>query len=155
MHDQPLLRSIGELEVQRASAPKSKAEERARYFNTGNAFDLKLPPVPGESFIDEPRRALDPRTPTGVISCDRSQQLGCKFPATTPLYARIRAGESLETIFRASGVVVYVIAGQGSTECGDERIDWQRGDLFVLPGSSSNSCSNTCSHLSPAIRRRR
>lgn len=142
MHDQPLPRSIGELEVQRASAPKSKAEERARYFNTGNAFDLKLPPVPGESFIDEPRRALDPRTPTGVISCDRSQQLGCKFPATTPLvlarYARIRAGESLETIFRASGVVVYVIAGQGSTECGDERIDWQRGDLFVLPGSSSH-----------------
>lgn len=132
--------SIAELEVQRASAPRSKAEERARYFNTGNAFNLKLPPVPGESFIDEPVRAFDPQTPTGLISCDRSQQLGCRFPATTPLvlarYARIRAGGSLETRFRASGVIVYVIGGRGSTECGSERIEWQPGDLFVLPGSS-------------------
>ena len=138
MPDEPLPQSIADLPAQHASAPKSKAEARARYFNTGNAFNLQLPRVPDESFTDEPARALHPDTPTGLIACDRSRELRCAFPATTPLvlarYARIRAGESLETTFAASGVVVYVIAGSGSTECGSERIEWYPGDTFVLPG---------------------
>ena len=94
MSKEPLPQSIADLPAQRASAPKSKAEARARYFNTGNAFNLQLPTVPDESFVEEPAKALDPDTPTGLIACDRSQQLGCTFPATTPLvlarYARIR-----------------------------------------------------------------
>ena len=130
--------SIADLPAQRASAPRSKAEARARYFNTGNAFNLQLPPVPDESFSEEPAKALDPRTPTGFIACDRSKRLGCTFPATTPLvlarYARVRAGERLEANFNASGVIVYIIAGSGSTTCGAERIEWNVGDTFVLPG---------------------
>jgi hypothetical protein len=51
--------SIADLPAQRASAPKSKAEARARYFNTGNAFNLQLPPVPDESFSEEPAKALE------------------------------------------------------------------------------------------------
>ena len=138
MSKEPLPQSIADLPVQRASAPKSKAEARARFFNTGNAFNLPLPRVPDESFIAEPARALHRDTPTGLIACDRSQELDCAFPATTPLvlarYARIRAGESLETNFAASGVIAYVIAGSGSTVCGDERIEWNSGDTFVGPG---------------------
>ena len=138
MSKEPLAQSIADLPAQRASAPKSKAEARARYFNTGNAFNLQLPTVPDESFTAEPAKALDPGTPTSLIACDRSQQLGCAFPATTPLvlarYARIRRGEVLETNFAASGVIAYVIAGSGSTACGAERVDWNAGDTFVLPG---------------------
>jgi gentisate 1,2-dioxygenase len=138
MSKEPLPQSIADLPAQRASAPKSKAESRALYFNTGNAFNLQLPRVPDESFTEEPKNALDPATPTGLIACDRSRQLGCDFLATTPLvlarYARIRAGETLETNFAASGVIGYVIAGSGSTECGAERIEWKAGDTFVLPG---------------------
>jgi quercetin dioxygenase-like cupin family protein len=138
MAKEPLPQSIADLPAQRASAPKSNAEARARYFNTGNAFNLQLPPVPDESFVEEPAKALDPDTPTGLIACDRSKQLGCTFPATTPLvlarYARIRRSEALETNFAASGVIAYVIAGSGSTACGAERLEWQAGDTFVLPG---------------------
>ena len=138
MSKEPLPQSIADLPAQQASAPKSKAEARARYFNTGNAFNLQLPRVPDDSFTAEPARALHPDTPTGLIACDRSRELGCAYPATTPLvlarYARIRAGESLETNFAASGVIAYVIAGSGSTVCGSERIDWNAGDTFVLPG---------------------
>lgn len=138
MAKEPLPQSIADLPAQHALAPRSQAEARARYFNTGNAFNLQLPRVPEESFTAEPARALHPDTPTGLIACDRSQELQCDFPATTPLvlarYARIRHGESLVTNFAASGVIVYVIAGAGSTECGGERIEWNAGDTFVLPG---------------------
>ena len=138
MSKEALPQSIADLPAQRASAPKSKAEARALYFNTGNAFNLQLPPVPDESFTAEPAKALHRDTPTSLIACDRSKGLGCDFPATTPLvlarYARIRAGETLETNFAASGVIAYVITGKGSTLCGTERIEWNPGDSFVLPG---------------------
>ena len=131
--------SIAELPPQRARDPRSAAQQRALYFNTGNAFDLHWPPVPDASFVDEPARALDPATPTGLIACDRSREMGCAFAATTPLvlarYARIRRGETLPARFEASGVVCYVIAGSGRSTSGDETIDWSAGDVFVLPGA--------------------
>ena len=146
---QPTL--IADRPAQRAAAPALKAEARAVHFNTGNAFNLKLPEVPDQSFTDEPARALDPATPTGLIACDRSAQLATAFPATTPLvlarYARIRAGESLPVRFEASGVICYVISGSGVTDCmpcsttdnttdgPPEQIVWQAGDMFVLPGA--------------------
>jgi quercetin dioxygenase-like cupin family protein len=143
MSKEPLPQSIADLPAQRASAPKSKAESRALYFNTGNAFNLQLPRVPDESFTAEPAKALDPDTPTGLIACDRSKELACSFPATTPLvlarYARIRARETLETNFAASGVIAYVIAGSGSVQCGSERIDWKAGDTFILPGGMAHT----------------
>jgi len=131
-------RSIAEMPAQRAAAPASEAQARGRFFNTGNAFNVQLPPVPDMAFTAEPARALDPATPTGLIACDISAMLECDFPATSPLvlarYARIRAGERLETDFVASGVVIYVIQGRGQTRCGDEAVNWGAGDLLVLPG---------------------
>ncbi len=131
-------RSIADLPAQRAAAPKTAAQRTARYFNTGNAFNIQLPPVPDHAFTAEPARALNPDTPTGLIDCDLSAQLQIPVPATTPLslvrYARIRAGESLNTDFAASGVIVYVMVGSGQTICGDEQVDWNPGDVFVLPG---------------------
>jgi gentisate 1,2-dioxygenase len=145
---QPLPLSIADLPAQRAATPRSKAQARALYFNTGNAFNLQLPRVPDDSFTAEPAKALDAHTPTGLIACDQSNELACAFPATTPLvlarYARIRAGETLETNFAASGVIAYVIAGSGSAECGAERLDWNPGDTFVLPGGIKHTyrCAN-------------
>jgi gentisate 1,2-dioxygenase len=134
----PVPASNAALPVQHPAAPRSPAEARARFFNTGNAFDVRLPPVPDRSFTAEPARALDPATATGLIACDISGELGCDFPATTPLvlarYARIRAGESLRIDLAASGVVAYVIEGSGTTECGGERVAWNPGDLLILPG---------------------
>ena len=131
-------RDIGSLPVQHPRAPRSAAEARGRFFNTGNAFNIVSPPVPDHAFTEEPRRALDEATPTGLIACDISGLLGCSFPATSPLvlarYGRIRAGESLTTDFATSGTIAYVIQGDGVTGCGAERIAWSAGDVFVLPG---------------------
>jgi gentisate 1,2-dioxygenase len=138
MPDDALPRSIADLPPQRAQHPRSAAEARSRFFNTGNGFNVQNPPVPDHLFVEEPARALDPATPTGLIPCDISTVLGCDFPATSPLmlarYGRIRAGETLATDFAASGTIAYVMVGSGRTVCGTESIDWQAGDLFILPG---------------------
>src|SRR5689334_22256109 len=138
MPNDPLPRTIAGMPVQRASAPASPAQARGRFFNTGNGFNVQLPPVPDRIFADEPLQALDPATPTGLIVCDISVDLACSFPATTPLvlarYARIRAGESLTTDFAASGVIAYVMQGSGTSRCNGEEIVWSAGDLFILPG---------------------
>jgi gentisate 1,2-dioxygenase len=133
--------SIADMPAQVAATPATPAEARGRFFNTGNAFNVQLPPVPDHSFTAEPRRALDPATPTGLIACGLSSELDCPFPATSPLvlvrYAKIRAGETLTTDFVASGVIAYVICGGGTTRCAGERIAWSEGDLFVLPGGEA------------------
>lgn len=131
-------RTIAEMPAQRPSKPVSAAQERGRFFNTGNAFNVRLPPVPDHLFATEPVAALDPDALTGLIACDLSPQLACPFPATTPLvlarYARIRSGEALDTAFAASGIICYVIRGSGRTTGGSEPVAWNVGDLFILPG---------------------
>ena len=130
--------SIAEMPAQLPREPATAAQARGRFFNTGNAFNVKLPPVPDHLFTTEPAAALDPAASTGLYPCDLSAQLACPFPATTPLvlarYARIRPGETLVTEFAASGLICYVIQGAGSTAGGAERVDWNTGDLFILPG---------------------
>src|SRR5687767_12752255 len=90
--------------ARRADTPYTR---RARYFDSGNAFALKYPPVPCHQFLAERDRALDAATGTAVIPLDLSAQLGTDFPATTPLiltrYLRIRAGDELTTRLKASG----------------------------------------------------
>ncbi len=138
MSDTALPRTIAEMPVQHARAPASAAEARGRFFNTGNAFNVQLPPVPDHLFTDEPSAAMAADAPTGYVVCDLSRELACTFPATSPLvlvrYARIRAGETLAADFAASGVICYVIRGAGRTACRGELLDWRAGDLFVLPG---------------------
>ena len=138
MPDDSHPRNIAEMPAQRASAAASAAQARGRFFNTGNAFNMQLPPVPDHLFTAEPLQAMDPATPTGLIACDISDVLACDFAATTPLvlayYARIRAHETLETDFVTSGVITYVISGAGTTQCAGEDIAWRAGDLLILPG---------------------
>ena len=85
MPDNIVAESIADLPAQVAANPKSAAESRARYFNTGNAFNVQLPPVPNMVFTDEPRKALAPTSSTGLIPCDVSDVMQCPFPATSPL----------------------------------------------------------------------
>ena len=130
--------SIADMPAQRPTAPATPAQARGRFFNTGNAFNVKLPVVPDHIFTAEPQRATDKATPTGLIPCDLSPELDCPFPATSPLvlarYARIRAGETLNTGFAASGVIAYVIEGAGTTTGPGAEIAWEPGDLLILPG---------------------
>lgn len=118
-----------------ASTPYTR---RARYFDSGNAFNIVYPDVPAAAFIAERDAALDPATTTRLIRCDQSAAMGLPFPATSPLvlasYARVRASESLTFDARASVVLAFVIEGCGRAQQGVDTIDWHAGDVFSLPG---------------------
>jgi gentisate 1,2-dioxygenase len=121
-----------------AAGPDTSYTRRARYFDSGNAFNIVYPDVPAASFVAERDAALDPGTGTALIRCDQSAAMGLAFPATSPLvlasYARVRAGESLTVDARASVVLAYVIEGAGRARQGRDVISWNAGDVFSLPG---------------------
>jgi gentisate 1,2-dioxygenase len=117
--------------------------ERARYFDSGNAFALRYPPVPCHQFLAERDRALDPATGTAIIPLDLSEPMEIDFPATTPLiltrYLRLRAGDRLSTRLKASAELYYVIEGSGETSNAADTIRWGQGDVFCLPGGGNTT----------------
>lgn len=129
---------MADLPVQFPRDPAGPAEARARFFNSGNAFNIKKPPVPGRIFTEEAAAALAPGAPTGLIACDQSGAMEGVSPATTPLmlarYATIAAGERLPCALIATGSIWYVIAGSGETVIGEETLRWNTGDVLLLPG---------------------
>lgn len=135
---------MADMPVQRPSRPTTGAEERARFFNSGNAFNVKLPEVPARVFTDEAAKALAGSS-TGFIACDQSSVLGCSFPATTPLmlarYAVIAPHEALDADFEASGAIWAVIRGTGAASIGEERLSFGPGDVFLSPGGQTCALS--------------
>ena len=116
---------------------------RARWFHSGNAFNLKLPPVPRHIFLAERDRAFDPASPSGFIALDLSGKLNAAFPCTLPLvltgYVRVRGGERLETRFRAATEIFVALQGEGRIENGGDTIDWRAGDVVLLPGGAETT----------------
>jgi len=135
--------TMAELPPQQADDPDTPYQARARYFNSGNAFNIEYPPVPHHQFLAERDAAFDPATGTATIAMDLSAELGLPFPATTPLvlarYVRLAAGDQLSLELNASGELYYVIAGAGRSAKGDDVIDWGRGDVFCLPGGGKST----------------
>lgn len=129
---------MAEMPVQLPAAPRDEAGARARFFNSGNAFNIKLPAVPAAVFRDEAARAVAPGSGTASIACDQSTAMGMAGPATTPLmlarYVRVAPGEALALDLAATGSIWFVIAGSGSAETGAEMLDWDAGDVMLLPG---------------------
>jgi len=133
---------MAEMPVQLPSNPANAAEARGRYFNSGNAFNIKLPPVPGKIFTDEPARAFALEK-TDFINCDLSAEMKCLFPATTPLmlarYAVVKSGETLDTKLTNTASIWYVIRGEAALVVGDEKAVLGKGDVFLLPGGVSSA----------------
>jgi quercetin dioxygenase-like cupin family protein len=134
---------MASLPVQLPDAPASPAAARARFFNSGNAFNVKLAPVPAAEFSAVAARALEPDAPTGIYLCDQSAAIGCPFPATSPLilarYAVIRAGDVLVLDTLSTGLVGYVMRGAG--EC--PAFAWSVGDVLLLPGGAVTLSAST------------
>ncbi|SAI24630.1 Gentisate 1%2C2-dioxygenase [Bordetella ansorpii] len=134
--------SMAALPPGRAAAPAGCAQARARYFNSANAFNIHLDPVPARIFADPAAAALAADGATGFYPCDQREQLGSPWPATTPFmlarYARIRAGDTLHADFVASGAIWYVIEGSGSVQSGAETMTWSRGDVLYLPAGAAS-----------------
>lgn len=133
---------MAEMPVQLPRDPANAAEARSRYFNSGNAFNIKLPPVPGMIFTDEPARAMA-MAETGFILCDQSDKMECGFPATTPLmlarYAVVKQGDTLNTTLTNTASIWYVIKGAARLAVGDERAVLGKGDVFLLPGGVASA----------------
>ena len=133
---------MAEMPVQLPRDPANAAEARSRYFNSGNAFNIKLPPVPGMIFTDEPARAMA-MAETGFILCDQSDKMECDFPATTPLmlarYAVVKQGDTLDTTLTNTASIWYVIKGAARLAVGDESAVLGKGDVFLLPGGVASA----------------
>ncbi|SFU21766.1 cupin domain-containing protein [Mesorhizobium sp. YR577] len=133
---------MAEMPVQLPRDPANAAEARSRYFNSGNAFNIKLPPVPGKIFTDEPAKAMKMEA-TGFSNCDLSENLQCAFPATTPLmlarYAVVKAGERLDTTLNNTASIWYLIRGKADLVVGDEKAVLGKGDVFLLPGGVASA----------------
>jgi len=136
------INDMAEMPVQLPRDPANAAEARGRYFNSGNAFNIKLPPVPAHIFRDEPAKALGGNA-TGYVLCDQSDRLDCPFPATTPLmlarYATVLAGEKLDATFVATASIWYMISGKATIVTGEEAAELGRGDIFLVPGGQPTS----------------
>jgi len=133
------LLGVDEAAPPRAATPYTA---RARYLSSLDGFNIKQPAIPAHVFRAERDRALDPAAPTGLVPLDLSGALQLDGPATTPLilarYARIRAGETLDTRFAASTELYYAIRGAGTSRFGDgEVIAWAAGEAFALPGGTA------------------
>jgi len=122
-------------------APNPAYAARARFLSVEDGFNIKRPSLAADMFAEERDRAFDVASPTSSILLDRSAVLGLAFPATTPLllagYARVRAGERLETSPRATGEIYVALQGRGHTRKADDEIAWEDGDIFCLPGGDA------------------
>ena len=133
--------------------PKSKVAAKARFFNSIDAFNIVLNPVPDKVFINESVEALASNSLTGYTACDSALDSENDAPATTPFllarYARINKGEKLDATFNTIASIWYVIKGKGKIIIADQEVEWKAGDVFLLPGveASLYSDKNTDSVL--------
>lgn len=138
------LPSMDAIGAQRPACPASDAQRRALFFNSSNAFNIQLSPVPAGFFSQTWRAASAPDAATAYYDCDQSAALESQRAATTPLmlarYARIGRGEHLQANFSTSGAIAFVIAGDGKTTCAhpawSETVHWATGDVLYVPGGS-------------------
>lgn len=136
---------MADMPVQLPEAPASAAAARARFFNSGNAFNIKLPQVPAAAFRSELERAQAMRAEgtSGFVACDQSGIIGGTAPATTPLmaarYVALGAAGRLSLCPAASGAIWYVIDGAGEMDIADERLVFGAGDVMLTPGGIETS----------------
>lgn len=76
--------------------------------------------------------------PSRVIPLDLQKELALPYPATAPNllanFIRIREGEQVDSgVEWATSQSFYVIRGNGSSMTRVGRVEWEEGDLFVLP----------------------
>jgi len=124
--------------VQKPSRPQTDTQARARFFNSGNAFNIALPPVPASIFVEPASEALTCRQ-TRFYDCDIADVLQIKGAATTPLmlarYASICPDAPLTATLPQTSSIWYMIAGNAEFVQGEDRIKLAAGDILLVPGS--------------------
>ena len=114
------------------------AEQDAEYFEYSKAANPisagLISRIPYQNFPS----SLYDSGPSRVIPLDLSDALGCEGPATGPgllaNFIRLNAGDSLTLAPTATSQVLYVIAGRGHLEQGEQQFEWEKGCFIALPG---------------------
>lgn len=110
----------------------------ARFFEYHQAVDPirsgAISPVPLRRF------AAAAAGTTGVAPLDLSADLGTPWPATSPAllasFVTVAAGDRFPLAPVATSELYFVLAGQGRSALGRSVIEWEEGDLFVLPAGA-------------------
>lgn len=114
------------------------AEQDAEYFEYSKAANPisagLISRIPYQNFPS----SLYDSGPSRVVPLDLSDALGCEGPATGPgllaNFIRLNAGDSLTLAPTATSQVLYVIAGRGHLEQGEQQFAWEKGCFIALPG---------------------
>ncbi len=108
-------------------------EAGARFSEYTAAANPQIPAMPFVLFPASLHRTGETR----MIPFDLSSQLGTRWPATSPnlmaSFLHINERETLDTQASATSQLFYVIRGSGKSTASFGAIDWEQGDLFVLP----------------------
>lgn len=135
---QKLVGGMLDLEPQKQVGANTAAQKRAVYFNAATAFMRKLPRVPDAVFTNEPAQALAAQAPTSIVYCDTSSDMQEHSPGVSPhllaRYVTIRQDDEISMALRVSGMIFYVIRGNGRVSQDGEHVNWHEGDVFILPG---------------------
>lgn len=95
--------------------------------------------------------ALHASGPSGVIPLDLSAELGVPGPATSPglaaHFVRIASGEGVKAAARCTSSLFFVLSGSGRCLRGGTAINWQTGDLFVLPAGEDPLLQADCTSV--------
>ena len=110
-------------------------------------FDYRQAANPVRSGLTEPigyyqwDPAIYSSGPTAILPLDRSENLGCAAPATSPGLAahflRILPGDELKADAAATSSLFFVLRGFGQLQYGSKQLEWSQGDLFVLPAGDT------------------
>lgn len=109
----------------------------ARIYEYGAAANPALPPVP--VLVHPP--TLHESGASRVVPFDLSACLGvegraCTSPNLMAAFVRVKVGDSLETLARATSQAFFVIRGSGVSATAEHgKVRWSTGDLFVLPST--------------------
>lgn len=110
----------------------------ARFFEYHQAVD----PLRSGATTPVPIRRFNaaPLGTTGVIPLDMSDALDTSWAATSPAllasFLTITASDALWTEPIATSELYYVIRGAGHSDVDGGVIDWEEGDVFVLPAGA-------------------
>ena len=83
---------------------------------------------------------------TRIIHFDLSSYIETSYAATSPnllaAFIRICKNENIKTFANATSQIFYIINGNGNTVVNNNIIEWNKGDLFVIPYTDNEIIHN-------------
>jgi gentisate 1,2-dioxygenase len=78
----------------------------------------------------------DGRDPSGGVTLDYRgpSDAASTLPTMACRLHRFTPGEETLPVRQTANVIYHVVSGKGRTRGGDVTLDWQQGDIFVMPG---------------------